>query len=295
MSSVSAFLEPIDVWTFRGNKLFGDAGSWGAALMPPPPSVVAGAVRSALLARDRVDLGDFARGEVNHPQLGTPEKPGQFVLADLHPARKEAGRVEPLFPLPADLVPYREADPGVLRPARLQAALTSSAPLPMVPALAEAARSKPGPARWLTAEGMRLWLEGQGIEGKHAFADSALWNTEERVGVALEAERRRAEDGKLFSLQAVACCPGVGLGLRVLGTELSPTVVRLGGDGRGARLLPAAIDWPEPDYGAIARARRLRLVLTSLGLFTHGWLPNGADPARRRKDGAIRFELHGVA
>ncbi|MCX8097658.1 MAG: type III-B CRISPR module-associated protein Cmr3, partial [Casimicrobiaceae bacterium] len=259
MNAHSAFLEPLDVWSFRGNKLFGDAGSWGAALMPPPPSVVAGAVRSALLSRDRVDLGAFARGEVNHWQLGTPQAPGAFVLADLHPARKQAGCVEPLFPLPADLVPSDGAAPSALRPVRVHASLRSSAPLPMLPVLAQTVRSKPGKGRWLTAGGMQRWLAGQAPEAEQVEEDSMLWLTEERVGVALEAERRRAEDGKLFSLETVSCCPGVGLGVRVYGADLTPCVVRLGGDGRGARLEPIAIDWPEPDFEALARAGRMRL------------------------------------
>lgn len=42
------FLEPLDVLFLRGNKLFGDPGSYGASLVPPWPSVAAG----ALLYRD---------------------------------------------------------------------------------------------------------------------------------------------------------------------------------------------------------------------------------------------------
>ena len=36
------FLEPHDVLYLRGNKLFGDAGAHGEALMPPWPSMAAG-------------------------------------------------------------------------------------------------------------------------------------------------------------------------------------------------------------------------------------------------------------
>ena len=51
-SSASLFIEPLDVLILRGNKLFADAGSHGEALMPPWPSVAAGALRS------RQRLGD---------------------------------------------------------------------------------------------------------------------------------------------------------------------------------------------------------------------------------------------
>ena len=57
MNSVETrFLEPLDVLFLRGNKLFGDPGSFGESLIPPWPSVVAGALRSRMLADDRVDL-----------------------------------------------------------------------------------------------------------------------------------------------------------------------------------------------------------------------------------------------
>ena len=42
------FIEPVDILFLRGNRLFGDAGSFGESLTPPWPSVVAGALRSGL-------------------------------------------------------------------------------------------------------------------------------------------------------------------------------------------------------------------------------------------------------
>ena len=56
------FLEPLDVLFLRGNKLFGDPGSYGESLIPPWPSVAAGALRSRILADDGVNLTDFAAG-----------------------------------------------------------------------------------------------------------------------------------------------------------------------------------------------------------------------------------------
>lgn len=43
------FIEPLDVLYLRGNTLFGDAGGHGAALMPPWPSLAAGALRAQCL------------------------------------------------------------------------------------------------------------------------------------------------------------------------------------------------------------------------------------------------------
>jgi CRISPR-associated protein Cmr3 len=99
------FLQPLDVLFLRGNKLFGDPGSYGEALIPPWPSVVAGALRSRMLADAGVDLAAFARGEITHSALGTPNAPCAFAVTAFHLAHKtQAGQIEPLFAPPADLV-----------------------------------------------------------------------------------------------------------------------------------------------------------------------------------------------
>ncbi|WP_438438788.1 type III-B CRISPR module-associated Cmr3 family protein [Hydrogenophilus thermoluteolus] len=299
MTATDAFIEALDVLSLRGNKLFGDPGSWGEAWMPPPPSVAAGALRSHLLVHRGVDLADFAKGAVSDPQVGSPDKPGPFTLAAFQLARRQAdGRIEPLYPVPADLVVHeKEGERRVvsLQATRVDAALKGSAPLPRWPALAEGAeRSKPVGGLWLTSGGLRAWLAGRAIEpNEHLVESSELWNLEARVGVGLDAHKRRADDGKLFSLQAIHLKPGVGFAVRVLGAEVPAGLLRFGGDGRGACLTAASVDWPEPDYEAISKARRARLLLTSPGIFERGWLPTGAgeaDPTR-----GAPFALNGVS
>jgi CRISPR-associated protein Cmr3 len=91
------FIEPLNVLFLRGNKLFGDPGSYGEALIPPWPSAAAGALRSRLLADAGVDLAAFARGDIDHPELGTSRRPGPFTVTAFHLARRATdGVVEPL-------------------------------------------------------------------------------------------------------------------------------------------------------------------------------------------------------
>ena len=309
--STSVFIAPLDVLFLRGNKLFGDPGSFGEALIPPWPSVAAGALRSRMLADDGVDLAAFARGQVHHPTLGTPAAPGPFTVTGFHLARRHAdGRVELLMTPPADLVlfeaegsqPLTAAQMATTKPAT---GLGSSAELPFMPVLAQADRRKPAGGYWLTAAGFTKYLAGQVPAAAEDWVkSSALWQIDHRVGVGLDTEQRRAKDGQLFSMQAIALArrehggaTDVGFLATVSGAE-PPTcgLVRLGGDGRAAALHPTR-DYrlPEPDYAAVAQARRCRLLLTSPGLFGAGWLPTGADANNRRDDGAIRFELHGVS
>src|SRR5690606_26271092 len=122
------FIEPLDVLFLRGNKLFGDPGSFGESLVPPWPSVVAGAIRSRMLVDDGVDLSAFARCAERHPTLGTAEDPGDFTLEIFHLARRRGEEVEMLVAPPADLVIGVE-DNGdrpalrVLRPTQVHAAM----------------------------------------------------------------------------------------------------------------------------------------------------------------------------
>lgn len=293
------FLEPLDVLFLRGNKLFGDPGSHGESLVPPWPSVAAGALRSRLLADAGIDLAAFARGEIEHTQLGTPDKPGAFAVTAFHLARRQAdGSVEVLFQPPADLVITEDVHdkPEVKRlvPTRLpeEAVLPSSAPLPLLPVLAETQRSKPASGYWLTEAGWKRYLHGEAPSPAELVKSGDLWSSDHRVGVGLEAPTRRAAEGRLFSVQAVAMRTGVGFLAAVEGaTPPKEGTVRLGGDGRAAAVQAVEKALPEPDYEAIARSRRGRLVLTTPGIFAGGWLPTGVT---RQADGTLRFDLHGV-
>lgn len=53
------------------------------------------------------------------------------------------------------------------------------------------------------------------------------------------------------------------------------TLVRLGGDGRAARVSQCAACLPEPDWERIEREGRFRLLLTTPGIFADGWQPAG--------------------
>lgn len=287
------FIEPLDVLFLRGNKLFGAPGSYGESLVPPWPSTAAGALRSLMLVQDGVDPADFAAGRTEHAVLGTPQAPGPFAVAGFDVARRRAdGRIETLHALPADLVGASD-DTGAadqpprsfvrcLKPVPPAAGLLSSAPLPLWPVLAQDERSKAEGGMWLDQRGWADYLAGRLPQSGSIARTSALWAIDPRVGVGLDAATRRAADGQLFMVQAVAFKPGVGFLAAVQGsTPLRPGVLRLGGDGRGAALLPVAHQPAQADLAAIVKARRCRVVLTTPGLFESGWLLPGADMDRR--------------
>lgn len=297
-STTYCFIEPLDVLFLRGNKLFGDPGSHGESLVPPWPSVAAGALRSLMLAVDGFDPAAFARGQQPHPALGTPTAPGSFAVTAFDLARRDAqGRVETLHALPADLVASRDDERSAIRLARLQPTapapgLSSSAPLPQWPVLSQKERGKPVGGSWLTQAGWAEHLAGRTPSPDQLVGSERLWALDARVGVGLDPATGRADDGKLFSAQAVAMQPGVGFLAAIGGAEPPRAgLLRLGGDGRGASLSMVERRPASPDLEAIVRARRCRLVLTTPGLFAEGWRLPGVDADRQWLAPGIRGRL----
>lgn len=291
------YLAPLDVLFMRGNRLFGDPGSFGEALIPPWPSLAAGALRSRMLIDDEIDPVEFALGLEEHPELGTPDRPGSFTLTGFHLARRMAnGTVEALLPLPADLVavshPTGALEVRAMVPVLPDAlhGITTSNPCSRLAVLPEPERAKPTAGYWLTGDGWRAYLAGRVPNGdRDLVATSELWHLDPRMGVGLDSATRRAADGRLFSTQAVALVQrgyrigtdrntkevrhadyDVGFLTAVAGAN-PPTsgTVRFGADGRAAAVQVATTEMVEPDYAAIVSAGRCRLVLTAPGLFAH--------------------------
>ncbi len=287
------FLEPVDVLFLRGNRLFGDPGSYGESLVPPWPSVAAGAIRSQMMVEAGIDFTAFRDGVASLPELGTLDVPGPFRVSGFWLARRaENGQVEILHPLPADRVASRDDDGKLvidpLRPHRPAAGLDSSVLLPLLPVLQRDRQAKPVSGIWLTQRGWSRYLSGQELSAADLIEAGELWALDHRVGVGLNADQRRAEDGKLFSMQAVALREGCGFVAAIDGAEPPDDgLLRLGGDGRVAAVGEVELEPHGPDLAAIAEAGRCRLVLTTPGIFPDGWrLPGMAE------DGY--FELLGV-
>lgn len=298
MSIEYRFILPLDVLLLRGNQLFGDPGSYGESLVPPWPSVAAGAIRSRMLTDDKIDLVAYSRNEIVHPTLGTPENPGSFVLAGFYLARKKQELTEILTAPPADLVIQKREDAsGVVQsmpPVQIRrlmprsVGLPSSCRLPLLPVLSQDERSKSESGWWLTQAGWEAYLKGNVPKAEQLVHSSELWKFDDRVGIGMEISTRSAESGKLFTSRAVALNKDVGFLAGVMGALPPRTgLLRIGGDGRAASIEAVDVNLPEPDYDAISQARRCRVVLTSPGIFPGGWRLPGVDAD-------LRVSLEGV-
>ncbi len=295
MNTTYYFVEALDTWSFRGNRAFGESGSYGETVFPPPPSVIAGAFRSLLLGSMSSEIGAFTRGTpLSDPALsrilGTPDEPGSFRVSLVSPARCDGdGGVERLTPLPADLVVANKGECVLqMNPEKRPPELLSSAPysLPCLPVLRQTTPAKPESGWLLTGDGLANYQCGASLKLEHLVSRHSLWAEELRIGIGMQDTSRSAEEGQLFSLQHTAPChgdggvssaePGLLVGLQGCEERLPDTgMLRLGGDGRGAVF--RQVQFPAPSIPAeqIQSTHQFKLVLQTPGLFGQGWLPDG--------------------
>lgn len=165
----------------------------------------------------------------------------------------------------------------------------------------EQSKGKNGPRHWQWSAMLR-WLAapstGQVPEASLPGPLEVL-TSEERTHVSIDPDTHTAREGALYSTEGLRFGASMrdryALGFRVDGNrtrELSPGMVRLGGEGRLSRLelAPESI-WPQPDpalSGALAsHSGRIRIVLLTPGLFpTEGWRPSDAALQRVFGQGA---------
>jgi CRISPR-associated protein Cmr3 len=300
------FIEPCDVLYFRDDLPFGAALTQvGRCQFPPRPSVMAGALRSKVLASHLDDLSAFASGhdvpEVVAREIGYVEndvlRPGSFQVRALHLGyRDPAGHQTSYFRAGRDLVAPGKGVAGhsglaVLRPATTNpipgvSSLGRLAPVGVVPGMEPV-------SGWIEAVTYGRYLAGEAPDRSVTpEAEFVAWDY--RTGIGLDAGSRTVDQGRLFSSQGALLKSGWGFVVEVEGCSLLPQegLLRLGGDGRMARL--AAWTGDEPDWSPIRRAisasGRFRWVLQTPGIFARGWLPRGM-----REDGEHGwvYELEG--
>ena len=324
MSTNYYFVEPLDVLMIRGNKSFGGDGQHGEAVMPPWPSLFAGAFRSALLGNDAQMLSRFVAvgtdkalladarnsqmrsilGDALFAALGTPSEPGDFRVTWLSLAMgthtpSATGSppigVAAIMPLPADLTAFEEAGiPPVvaLQPLPPSNGTAVSGELPLIALLRVGKQVKPVNGRWLDDTGVARHLAG--TLPKDVVRTEALFKRETRLGIALDPHSGTAQDGALYTTEAVSFCAGAGFLVGIEGDHgqlPSAGLLRLGGDGKGARYYRLT-DYAPPVAPRLSPGCGFRLILTTPSIFTGGWLP---ERVVRQADGSYHLNGDGFS
>ena len=291
-STTYFYVCPTDSLFIRGNMAFGDSGEHGASFMPPPPSLFAGAFRSALLGSDTAQLTAFlATGRCTNGALdkclGTPEAPGEFAVSWLTLAADSgAGSApEPIAPLPADLLMLGD-NFATLEPRSVAESVVSAGDLPLRATLVSAKQEKPTGSVYLRSQGLAQHLQGLRPMTQHGVTSKHLFSRDPRLGIGLNSDAHTAEEGQIYTTEGYAFSPksatekalfsstGFLVGLQgVAGLMPAEGVLRLGGDGRSAHY--RRVDFSPPQVTLAAGHTRFRLLLQTPAIFNQGWLPDG--------------------
>jgi CRISPR-associated protein Cmr3 len=290
------YVRPTDSLFVRGNLAFGDSGEHGASLMPPPPSLFAGAFRSALLGKDAAQMTVFLQqGRCTDAALaqclGTPELPGDFRITWLSLAGSAGDRgddgaalPEPVIPLPADLMMLGNHF-AALEPRAHHAGVQSAGDLPLRATLVSAKQEKPKGGMFLRGKGLTHYLQGLSagkLDTAHSIESKYLYQRDPRLGIGLNADARTAEEGQIYTTEGFAFSPqglfmstGFLVGIEGVAKLLPDTgLLRLGGDGRSAQYSRVAFTAPTVAK-LLGAQKQFRLLLQTPALFNQGWLPDG--------------------
>ncbi len=288
---VSTYLvEPIDTLMIRGNRSFGEGGEYGQAVMPPWPSVFSGAFRSAILAREKVDIASFLSGKLQGTEidqvLGNPLHKTwgtmrisriNFVRADIN------GSLELLYQMPYDLEvassSTQKSETSFLKwrsPQELQGLnLLSSASLSGVALIRGPKTGKARKGFLLGQAGFDKWRVGRLPENSDLIPMSSLFKSEVRLGIGINTKRRTAESGLLYTTDAVTLADGVAFCVEVAGDgELlgESGLLRLGGDGRAATYRKIAVR----TIPSLSGNSEMRIMVSSPAIFPGGWMLPGS-------------------
>lgn len=286
----SRFLQPLDVLYLRGNRLFGGAGDYAEALMPPWPSLVSGALRSRMMADAEVDWHAFKRGSYQsniRDVIGTPENPGSFSVRQFTVAKKNKDTFSCFYPIPMDLyltIKNKKPQLTYLQPQSAIKGIHSNARLKQYAVLKTSGRSKPESGYWLNDSGWKKYHAGDPILENDIQAINALWKRDLRLGIAIDQQSKTAEESKIYTTEVIQFMPDIGFMVSVMGggeTLANDGLIRLGADGHAAHVSLATPHSADSHWDTIKSQNKFRLVTITPAIFEAGWLPPGINKESR--------------
>lgn len=245
-------LDPLDTLFFRDARPFDAATRATGGL--PTPQTLAGAVRTALLARTGFDFAGFAgrrKGDPaqlrealkgSGPQECWPVFDANFRGPWLALAEGEEGPAVPLLPLPETLRRAKGGGWSVTKPVRMGKELGWDDPDALLPVWREVEADPKVEAEWLTLGGLTEFLGGGLPDETECMKRSALTEHDHRVGIEIDKDKLSSADGMLYVISLLATNPKHG-GKRVclyaeielpetLATLLDGQLVPFGGEGK---------------------------------------------------------------
>lgn len=284
MARIGLVLEPLDLLFFRDGRPFEAGIRVGSTSIFP--QTLAGALRTALLSRAGCDFAALSEATKRGKSLSDALAEQSGALADIAPVSVGGPWFlrdkQPLVPMPASLL-REEEDGEVVRLAPLRDELPGWTPEEpgMLPLWVRSPARAERLSGYLTIDGTDRFLRGEVPEPKHIVRADALFETDNRTGIVVDAGTLTVETSMIYSADYLSLKRGVSLYAELSGPEpilteafAEETAVPFGGQGRYVRIRRCEPEqWPQHRTGGAGSL----LLLTTPGLFTAGWRPPGLD------------------
>ena len=276
---------PTDTLFCRDQRPLSAGSGYGHGANWPLPTILHSAVRTALLREvgtlPSTQKAGYNRAGKAHGSFGSE----LFNWLNIHgpfPVKGDAV----YFPRPLDLVPSKNdaADTVAKLLQVISQTGTSNLPAPLTHVVANCETpSKDKLEDWINRECFEKYLKG---EDGFPLKKLELWDTEHRIGVALDDETETAKDGQLYAAEHLRLRPDVRLRFScsqppthkngnatengILPEQLKGEMIQLGGEARfgqvqaGGELVLPSIE---------ITGTCVKWVLLTPAIFKHGWLP----------------------
>lgn len=284
------FISPIDVIFFRDGRSFSAGVDHEAqTLFPPIPSSFYGAIRSAILSQKNAQFsknGFSVSDDVARQEIGSASSLGTLQVGMFALARNRSGSVEPLLPVPADVLKQKKGGnkQSLISPMPLPSNIKANFPMPSLHFLWSVHSEKEfyeSINGFLSLSDFHQYLEGILPSGNQIIELKDIYAKEPRIGIRINRAKKTTGEGQLFSVEFIRLKEEIGflLSLENANSLSDSGFLRLGGEGKVAsyKTVTASL----PDFSNIQKKveekKKFKLVLMTPAVFQKGWIPDDID------------------
>lgn len=278
MSRQWYFIAPKDVWMFREAKPFTAGQSFVArSVFPPNPQTMQGAIRTHRIEQSDVVWADYGSGrdsslyaEIGSPgaRLGALRIQGPFVAR-----RNKSDNISRLQRSPLDLLKSKTGQTVILQPQVTYDFVTNLPFNDWRPLGAKVDLTDfEATGDWLDDTDLLNYLKQQ--QPGNPIPSDEVYDYDERVGLALNYDRRTNRQSHLYHAEFVRPQKDIGLLIEINDALFqSDGIMNIGGESRSG--IYEAVNYSPPSLGNVSG--NLKVVLLTPAYFRGGWQPEDID------------------
>lgn len=282
---------PADTLFCRDQRPLQAGSSFGHGANWPLPTVLHSAIRTALLAANgglpqKNSLQGHERRGVKRGKIASDK----FSWLNLHGPFPVDENGTTYFPIPRDLVPDGDETKAALLRIIPNPTDTNNLPRPLTHLAASFSRpSKNELPGWVSIDFYNRYLAAH-TDKLDAPAKAELWESEHRVGVAIDPNTHTAKEGQLYAAEHLRVRDGVRLRFAISEdphaketADLTGFTLQLGGEQRFGYVKKAPhLTLPATDL----TGTRVKWILLTPAIFACGWRPGWVAD-----DGSVRLRI----